>query len=70
MNPIIAYELGYIPFDDLEVELWDFTIDEIYEVGERHYAFYLGRVNKLHDYSYYIKKYGSDLYAESEWFCE
>lgn len=70
MNPIIAYELAYIPFDELEVVLWDFTIDEILEVGEKHYAFYLSKANKFHNYSFYIKKYGSDLYAESEWFCE
>lgn len=70
MNPIIAYELGYLPFSEIENSLWDFTIDEIFEVGECHYAFYLNKVNKLHSNSFYIKKYGSDLYAESEWFSE
>lgn len=70
MNGIIAYELGYISFEDLADVLWDFSLDEIYEVGEYHYAFYLNRVNGFHDFTYYIKQYGSDLYAESEWFCE
>lgn len=70
MNPVIKYELGYISFLELEKLLWDFTLNEIFEVGEYHYSFYLNRVNKLHDYKYYIKQYGSDLHAESEWYCE
>ena len=70
MNIIIAYELGYISFSELEDTLWDFTSDEIFEVGEKHYAFYLSKANKFHNYSFYIKKYGSDVYADSEWFSE
>ena len=70
MNPIIKYELGYIPFSELEALLWDLTLTEIFEVGEYHYSFYLNRVNKLHDYRYYIKKYGSGLNDESEWYRE
>lgn len=70
MNPIIAYELGFISFSQLQNLLWDFTLTEIFEVGEYHYAFYLNRANKLHDYRYYIKKYGSGLSDESEWYCE
>ncbi|MBX8938456.1 hypothetical protein [Enterococcus gilvus] len=70
MNPVIAYELGYITFSELENGLWNFTLDEIFEIGEYHYSFYLSRVNGLHENTYYIKKFGSDLNAESEWFCE
>lgn len=68
MNPIIAYELGYISFSELEDTLWDFGPNRIFEVGENCYVFYLNRSNDIHDNSFYIKKYGSDLYADSEWF--
>lgn len=70
MNPIFQYELGYIHFSELKILLWDFTLSEIFEVGEYHYSFYLDRINRLHKYKYYIKKYGSDLDAESEWYCD
>lgn len=70
MNPIFQYELGYIHFSELESFLWSFTLDEIYEVGDYHYAFYLNRVNTLHKNKYYIKQYGSGLNDESEWFSE
>lgn len=69
MNPIIAYELHYISFSELEALLWDFGPNKIFEVGEKCYVFYLNKSNCLHEYDYYIKKYGSDLYAKSEWLC-
>lgn len=70
MNPIIAYELRYIPFSDLEDNLWDFGPNGINEVGEKCFEFYCSKANNFHDHDYYILKYGSGLHDESEWYCE
>lgn len=78
MNPILAYEQGYISFKELEDCLWDSTTNQIYEVGEKCFAFYCGKANSCHrctsnrfaKYSYYIRNYGSDLWSESEWYCD
>jgi len=69
MNHVYLYEQGYIPFSELEKVLWDFGPNVIFEIGEYHYSFYLNKANGLHEFEYYIKKYGSDLNAESEWYC-
>ncbi len=70
MNSIFQYEQGYIPFSKLQLILWDFGPNQIYEVGEKCFEFYCSKVNEFHDYDFYIRKYGSDLYAKSEWYCE
>nr|DAM18167.1 MAG TPA: hypothetical protein [Caudoviricetes sp.] len=70
MNPVLAYEQGYIPFSTLQNILWDFGPNSIFEIGEKCFAFYCSKANNFHNYDYYIKSYGSDLYAESEWFGE
>lgn len=70
MNPIAAYEFGYITFSDLELILWDMGPNDIYEIGERCFAFYCSKANGLHNFDYYILKYGSGLNAKHEWYCE
>lgn len=42
--------------------------NQIYDVGEKRFSFYCDKVNKFHDYDYYILKYGSGLNDESEWY--
>lgn len=70
MNLILQYEQGYIPFSELEKSLWDFGPNSIYKVGEKHFAFYCSKANTFHDLEFYIKQYGSELYGNSEWYCE
>ena len=70
MNPIIAFEQGYIPFSELEIKLWDMGPNGIFEVGEKCFSFYCNRVNEFHDYEYYILKFGSGLNDEHEWYCQ
>ncbi len=69
VNPILAYEFGYIPFSKLETVLWDFGPNAIYEVGERCFSFYCSKSNGLTDFDYYILNYGSGLNDEFEWYC-
>ncbi|MGM0341647.1 hypothetical protein IGK47_004758 [Enterococcus sp. AZ007] len=70
MNPILQYEQGYITFNDLEKFLWDFSPNQIFEIGEKCFAFYLNKSNGFLDYNFYILKYGSGLNANDEWYCE
>lgn len=70
MNSIFQYEQGYIPFSKLELILWDFGPNQIYEVGEKCFEFYCCKANGLHNFDYYILKYGSGLNAKHEWYCE
>jgi hypothetical protein len=70
MNPILSYHLGLITFDRLQVLLWDFGPNAIDEIGERCFAFYCSKANGLHNFDYYILKYGCGLNAKSEWYCE
>lgn len=70
MNLILQYEQGYIPFSELERQLWDLGPNAILDIGERCFSFYCNKANKFHEYDFYIRKYGSDLNAKSEWYCE
>ncbi|MDT2660455.1 hypothetical protein P7E02_11280 [Enterococcus hulanensis] len=70
MNSILAYEQGYITFEELETIIWDFGPNRINEVGEKCFAFYCSKANGLHNFDYYILKYGSGLNAKYEWYCE
>ena len=70
MNSILAYEQGYITFEELETIIWDFGPNRINEVGEKCFAFYCRKANGLHNFDYYILKYGSGLNAKHEWYCE
>lgn len=70
MNPILAYEQGYIPFSSLQGQLWDMGPNWIFEIGEKCFEFYCSKANKFHDYDYYILHYGSGLNDEHEWFSD
>lgn len=70
MNPILAYEQGYIPFSKLEKVLWDMGPNSIFEVGKKCFSFYCNKSNVFHSRDYYIRKYGSDLSEDDEWYCE
>lgn len=70
MNPILLYEQGYIPFSTLQDLLWDFGPNSIFEVGEKCFEFYCKKANKFINYDFYIRKYGSDINDESEWYCD
>lgn len=70
MNPIFAYEQGYIPFSSLQNQLWDFGTNCIFEVGEKCFEFYCNKANDFHNYDFYILRYGSGLNDEREWYCE
>lgn len=70
MNPILQYEQGYIPFSELEHELWDFGPNAIFEVGERCFTFYCNKTTGFTNCQFYIRNYGSGLNDESEWYCE
>ena len=70
MNPILAYEQGYIPFSKLENVLWDIGPNSIFEVGEKCFSFYCNKSNRFHSSDYYIRNYGSDLSGDDEWYCE
>lgn len=58
MNLILQYEQGYIPFSELEIALWDFGPNAIYEIGERCFSFYCNKANNLFDQDFYIRRYG------------
>lgn len=70
MNPILQYEQLYISFSELEILLWDFGPNAIFEIGECCFCFYCNRANGIHNNDFYIKIYGSDLNADNEWYCE
>lgn len=70
MNPILLYEQGYITFTELEIYLWDMGTNQIYDVGEKCFAFYCSKANKFNNNVYYIRKYGSGLNDQHEWYCE
>lgn len=70
MNPIIAFEQGYIPFSDLKKHLWDMGPNSILAVGEKCFVFYCDRANGFHNNDFYILKYGSGLDGDEEWYCD
>lgn len=70
MNPILAYEQGFISISELEKAIWDMGPNAIAEIGEKCFEFYCSKANKFHDYDYYILHYGSGLNDESEWYCD
>lgn len=70
MNPILAYEQGYITFTKLESVLWEMGPNAIQQIGEKCFAFYCDKANEFHNYEHYILKYGSGLNDKHEWYCE
>lgn len=70
MNPILLYEQLCISFAELESVLWDMGPNAINEIGENCFIFYCSKANRFHEYSFYIRKYGSGLNDESEWYCQ
>lgn len=70
MNLILQYEQGYIPFSELEQQLWDLGPNAINEVGEKCFAFYCCKSNEFLRLDFYIRNYGMCLNDESEWFID
>lgn len=70
MNLILQYEQGYIPFSELEQQLWDLGPNAINEVGEKCFAFYCCKANEFLRQDFYIRKFGMCLNDESEWFID
>lgn len=70
MNPIYAYGLKIITFEELEKVLWDMGPNQIIDIGEKCFAFYCNKANGFLNFDFYILRYGSGLNANDEWYCE
>lgn len=57
MNLVRQYEFGYIAFEELESELWNFGPNAIQDVGEKWFQFYVEKSCGYHSRNYYIEEW-------------